>query len=449
MLRSLNRGAEGCSRNGTRDHAGKAEQADCGERATRNRQRAADQQVIASTNPRPERGAPPAGAAVVEQQHPERGRERERNQHRRDHRKRERQRHRVQVGRGQALGEEHGSDREQHDQRSVPERAAKLRDRLEDHRLQWHRLAVARALPDPSDQRRGPPDGVVDDHSRGDQQAEHQQCVEGVAERVEHEQRRDQRQRHRHDRQRQRAKRRAAGPPARGSRAPRRSTARAPDCRSALSTYPAGLKNELSIVTPVSAGASSFSACSTPLVTPGTLADGSFCTSSTSPDPLPVTALPIRAWWLCTTCATLPSVGLPGASEIGTAARSFGAPSGSTGRISTRWLGPSRKPPVPGAEPSRYVSGETSWALPAVSITCCSVTCARGELGWVDLDLDLAVLLAEDRHVGDAGDPGQARLDHPPRKVRQLERARASSSSSRSTAPGWMTTAAGSAAAAC
>ena len=44
-----------------------------------------------------------------------------------------------------------------------------------------------------------------------------------------------------------------------------------------------------------------------------------------------------------------------------------------------------------------------------------------GELGRVDLDLDLAVLLAEDRDIRDARNAGQARLDDPPREIGELE----------------------------
>jgi hypothetical protein len=109
------------------------------------------------------------------------------------------------------------------------------------------------------------------------------------------------------------------------------------------------------------------------LVTPVTLADGSFCTSSTSPEPERVSASPISGWLPSTTLATEPSFCFPGAPLIGTLDKSRGAPSGSTGRISRRWLGPSRKPPVPGEEPSRYVSGETSCALPAVWMIWLSV----------------------------------------------------------------------------
>ncbi len=45
-----------------------------------------------------------------------------------------------------------------------------------------------------------------------------------------------------------------------------------------------------------------------------------------------------------------------------------------------RWLAVSMKPPVPGVEASRYVSGDTQRALPLVSITCCSDTCAAASL---------------------------------------------------------------------
>ena len=37
-----------------------------------------------------------------------------------------------------------------------------------------------------------------------------------------------------------------------------------------------------------------------------------------------------------------------------------------------RWFGVSMKPPVPGVEASRNVSGETQVALPAVLMTSCS-----------------------------------------------------------------------------
>ena len=45
-----------------------------------------------------------------------------------------------------------------------------------------------------------------------------------------------------------------------------------------------------------------------------------------------------------------------------------------------------------------------------------------GEFGRVDLDLELAVLLTEDRDIRDAGDAGQARLEHPPREIGELDR---------------------------
>ena len=52
---------------------------------------------------------------------------------------------------------------------------------------------------------------------------------------------------------------------------------------------------------------------------------------------------------------TLPSgTGLgPVVSVTGTWPRLAGVPNGSTGSIVIRWFGPSRKPPVPGVDPSR------------------------------------------------------------------------------------------------
>ena len=64
----------------------------------------------------------------------------------------------------------------------------------------------------------------------------------------------------------------------------------------------------------------------------------------------------------------------PVVSATGTWPRLAGVPNGSTGWIVKRWFGPSTKPPVPGVDPSIQVSGETSCALPAVSMICASVT---------------------------------------------------------------------------
>ena len=44
-----------------------------------------------------------------------------------------------------------------------------------------------------------------------------------------------------------------------------------------------------------------------------------------------------------------------------------------------------------------------------------------GEPCRVDLDLELAVLLTEDRDIGDAGHAGEARLDDPAGQVGQFQ----------------------------
>ena len=111
----------------------------------------------------------------------------------------------------------------------------------------------------------------------------------------------------------------------------------------------------VSTCTPDRLGASCASTWFSPSVTAGTLADGSFCTTSTSPGWPRTKASPISGWWPTTMSVTLPSgTGFgPAVSVTGTWPRLAGVPNGSTGSIVMRWFGPSRKPPVPGVDPSR------------------------------------------------------------------------------------------------
>ena len=188
-----------------RDDPTKPDEADTRERGAWNPQGALDHSVISRAQLRPEHDPAAARAAAIEHQHPDGRGERERDEHRRDHGERERERHRVQVCRRQALGEEHRRDREQDDQRAVPERAPKLSDGLDDHRLQRDVDAVLGTPADRGDERHGAADRVVDDHRRGDEQAEHDERVQRVAERVEQDHGREQRERDRQRREEHRA----------------------------------------------------------------------------------------------------------------------------------------------------------------------------------------------------------------------------------------------------
>ena len=81
------------------------------------------------------------------------------------------------------------------------------------------------------------------------------------------------------------------------------------------------------------------------------------------------------------------------------------------------------KPPVPGDDASRKVSGETHSALPAELTTCSSETPFVLQLGRVDLHLQLALPLAPDGHVGHAGHRHQPGPDRPPGQHPDLQRA--------------------------
>ena len=73
----------------------------------------------------------------------------------------------------------------------------------------------------------------------------------------------------------------------------------------------------------------------------------------------------MSGWWSSTTFATSPSVsGAPDVSSMETLARSFGLMIGRLCWIPRRWLAVSMKPPVPGVDASRNVSGDTQSALP-------------------------------------------------------------------------------------
>ena len=58
------------------------------------------------------------------------------------------------------------------------------------------------------------------------------------------------------------------------------------------------------------------------------------------------------------------------------------------------------KPPVPGVDASRKLSGETQTALPVVLMTCSRVMPLSRSCVGVDLDLQLLLALAPDGHVG-------------------------------------------------
>ncbi len=116
-----------------------------------------------------------------------------------------------------------------------------------------------------------------------------------------------------------------------------------------------------------------------PFVTSSVLAYGSLSTTSMKPSRptwSPVTtASPISGWLFSTTVATSPKVRAPFVvSSIGMFARSAGAMIGRLCWMPMRWLGVSMKPPVPGDDASRKVSGETHSALPAELTTCSSET---------------------------------------------------------------------------
>ena len=86
-------------------------------------------------------------------------------------------------------------------------------------------------------------------------------------------------------------------------------------------------------------------------------------------------------------------------------------------------------PPVPGVEASRKVNGENHSAFPAVLMTWSSDTPCRCELGGIDQDLELALALAQDRDVRDAGHAHQTRPDGPAREDGHLDQRLAPSSS--------------------
>ena len=141
-----------------------------------------------------------------------------------------------------------------------------------------------------------------------------------------------------------------------------------------------------------------------PFVTPGTLADGSFCTSSTSPVPLPVSALPISGWWLSTTFATLAEGRLAG--RVGD--RHGREVLRRAERQHRADLDPLVGPVEEAAGPRRRALevGERRDELRVARRVddLLQRDVLRRELRRVDLDLDLAVLLAEDRDVRDARD---------------------------------------------
>ena len=102
---------------------------------------------------------------------------------------------------------------------------------------------------------------------------------------------------------------------------------------------------------------------------PSVFAPGNFSTTSSSASSVAAaaTASPISGWWSSTTVATSPSRSRPRAAldrhlgEVVRRPRSAGC----AGPGAAGWAS-SMKPPVPGVDASRKLSGETSCALPAV-----------------------------------------------------------------------------------
>ena len=165
---------------------------------------------------------------------------------------------------------------------------------------------------------------------------------------------------------------------------------------------------------PVRPGFRSSRASSTPRVTSSVLAPGNFSTTSSSPSPSPTTASPMSGWWSTTTwrrrrgaaCRRCPSTGT-WPSSAGSAICS------SRCRTCSRCCGVSMKPPVPGVDASRKVSGETT-ARCRRSDDLLQRDALLAQALRVDQHLELPFALAQDRHVGDAGDAHQARPDGPP-----------------------------------
>ena len=132
-------------------------------------------------------------------------------------------------------------------------------------------------------------------------------------------------------------------------------------------------------------------------------------------------ASPMRGWWSSTTVATSPSVKgrRRDVSSMATLARSFGSMIGRLCWMPRRWLGVSMNPPVPGVDASRNVSGDTHSALPVERMTCSQRDALVAQLLRVDLDLELPLPLAPDRHVGHAGHREQPRTDRPVARARR------------------------------
>ena len=101
------------------------------------------------------------------------------------------------------------------------------------------------------------------------------------------------------------------------------------------------------------------------------------------PGPPSTTASPISGWWSTLMSATSESRSRPPVPATGTSPSSPGSAIFSIRcRTCRRCCGVSMKPPVPGVDASRKVSGETTWALPAVSTTWLRVTpCRRSRSG--------------------------------------------------------------------
>ena len=109
----------------------------------------------------------------------------------------------------------------------------------------------------------------------------------------------------------------------------------------------------------------------------------------------------------------------------------------------SRWFGVSMKPPVPGVDASRKVSGETHSALPVVRMTWFRATPRSAQPPRVDLDLQLALALPQmatlatpgtpisrgrivqrastDMSMGDRSVGGQPHHHHPARRRQRLE----------------------------
>ena len=94
----------------------------------------------------------------------------------------------------------------------------------------------------------------------------------------------------------------------------------------------------------------------------------------------------------------------------------------STLRTCSRCWGVSMNPPVPGVEPSRKLSGDTDLRVAGGLDDLAQRDVPVAQPLGVDLDLELPVALAPDRHVRHAGHAHQARPERPARDHGLLDR---------------------------